>query len=167
MRIFKCQMQFCDPLYNVFITGSDTSSNALFSSVQAHTATTLGINPVLTVASNSTGGVAAKMISPQSIAVAAAATKQTNKEGKIFRRVILHSVALVSIICLMTFLQANYFKWMIPKYVPLNAIATAKFSQSDLIFVVISLIAIVALAIISQRGHTLSHHKKSASLKNS
>jgi lactate permease len=150
----------------VFITGSDTSSNALFSSVQAHTATTLGINPVLTVASNSTGGVAAKMISPQSIAVAAAATKQTNKEGKIFRRVILHSVALVSIICLMTFLQANYFKWMIPKYVPLNAITNAKFSQSDLVFIVISLIAIIILAIISQRGHALSHHKKSVGFKN-
>jgi lactate permease len=147
----------------VFITGSDTSSNALFSSVQAHTAVALKINPVLTVASNSTGGVAAKMISPQSIAVAAAATKQTNKEGKIFRRVLIHSVALVSIICLMTFLQANYFKWMIPKYVPLNTITSAKFSLSDSIFVAISVIAIIALAIIARRGHTLSHHKKSVS----
>jgi lactate permease len=144
----------------VFITGSDTSSNALFSGVQAHTATALGINPVLTVASNSTGGVAAKMISPQSIAVAAAATKQTGKEGRIFRRVILHSIALVAIICLMTFLQAYYFKWMIPAYKPLATLTTAHFSLADFVFVLISVIAIIALAIISRRGHTLSHHKK-------
>ena len=148
----------------VFITGSDTSSNALFSSVQAHTATTLGINPVLTVASNSTGGVAAKMISPQNITVAAAATKQTNKEGRIFRRVILHSIALVGIICLMTFLQAYYFKWMIPKYLPLNAITNAHFNLADLVFILISLAAIIALAIIARRGHTLSHHKKTVNL---
>jgi lactate permease len=147
----------------VFITGSDTSSNALFSTVQAHTATTLGINPVLTVAANSTGGVAAKMISPQNIAVAAAATKLTNKEGKLFRRVVLHSVALVSIICLLTYLQAYYLKWMIPAASPLQAIAKAHFSLSDLTFIIISVVAIIALAIVAQRGHVLSHHKKSVS----
>ncbi len=151
----------------VFITGSDTSSNALFSSVQAHTASALGINPVLTVASNSTGGVAAKMISPQSIAVAAAATKQTNKEGKIFHRVILHSIALVGIICLMTFLQAYYFKWMIPAYSPLSTITKAHFNSSDFAFIIISLIAIAVLAVISQRGHSLSHHKKTTTLSSS
>ena len=145
----------------VFITGSDTSSNALFSSVQAHTATTLGINPVLTVASNSTGGVAAKMISPQNMAVAAAATKLTNKEGKLFRRVILHSVAMVSIICLLAYLQAYYLKWMIPANVPLHTPAQPRFDLSDLVIIAISLIAIAALAVIARRGHPFSQSKKS------
>jgi lactate permease len=145
----------------VFITGSDTSSNALFSTVQSHTATALGINPVLTVASNSSGGVAAKMISPQSIAVAAAATKLTNKEGKLFRRVILHSVALVSIICLMTYLQANYLKWMIPAYKPLHAPGLARFDLSDLAIIFLSLIVISALAINARRDHPSSRSSQS------
>jgi lactate permease len=144
----------------VFITGSDTSSNALFSSVQAHTATTLGINPVLTVASNSTGGVAAKMISPQNMAVAAAATKLTNKEGQLFRRVVLHSIAMVCIICLLAYIQAYYLKWMIPAAAPLQATVIAKFSLSDLVFVLISVIIIIALAVFNYHGHSLTHHKK-------
>jgi lactate permease len=100
--------------FGVFITGSDTSSNALFSTIQAQTARALGISPVLTVAANSTGGVAAKMISPQSIAVATASTKLTGQEGKLFRFTILHSIGLVAIICVITYLQAYYFQWMIP-----------------------------------------------------
>jgi len=100
--------------FGVFITGSDTSSNALFSTIQARTAHALGISPVLTVAANSTGGVAAKMISPQSIAVATASTKLTGQEGRLFRFTILHSIGLVLIICVITYLQAYYFQWMIP-----------------------------------------------------
>jgi lactate permease len=100
--------------FGVFITGSDTSSNALFSTIQAQTARALGISPVLTVAANSTGGVAAKMISPQSIAVATASTKLTGQEGKLFRFTILHSIGLVLIICVITYLQAYYLQWMIP-----------------------------------------------------
>ena len=80
--------------FGVFITGSDTSSNALFSGIQARTAHSIGISPVLTVAANSTGGVAAKMISPQSIAVATASTKLTGQEGRLFRFTILHSIGL-------------------------------------------------------------------------
>jgi lactate permease len=147
----------------VLITGSDTSSNALFSSVQAHTATSLGINPVLTVSANSTGGVAAKMISPQNVAVAAAATKLKNKEGKLFRRVILHSVAMVCIICILTYLQAYYFKWMIPAAEPLRALSKARFDVADLTIILISLVAIVTLTIIARRGHSFSHTKKSVS----
>jgi lactate permease len=147
----------------VFITGSDTSSNALFSTVQAHTATTLGINPVLTVASNSTGGVAAKMISPQNIAVAAAATKLTNKEGRLFRRVVLHSVALISIICIITYVQANYLKWMIPSYTAIGKQVTARFSSSDMIIIGISVVAIIALAITAHYGRSSAYQKESAS----
>ncbi len=108
---------FLSPLlgwFGVFITGSDTSSNALFSNIQSQTAHSLGINPVLTVAANSSGGVAAKMISPQSISVATASTKLTGQEGKLFRFTILHSIGLVLIICVITYLQAYYLKWMIP-----------------------------------------------------
>jgi lactate permease len=139
----------------VFITGSDTSSNALFSTVQAHTATAVGVNPVLTVAANSSGGVAAKMISPQNIAVAAAATKLTNKEGKLFRRVILHSVALVSIICIITYLQAYYLKWMVPAATTVQAQAEARFDKGDLTIIMISVVAIVVLAVVSFRGKSL------------
>lgn len=98
----------------VFITGSDTSSNALFSSIQSTTAQSIGVDPVLTVAANSSGGVAAKMISPQSIAVATAAVSLTGQEGRLFRFTILHSLGLVAIICVITYIQAYYAQWMIP-----------------------------------------------------
>ncbi len=106
----------------VFITGSDTSSNALFSSIQSQTAKSLGISPVLTVAANSSGGVAAKMISPQSIAVASAATKLSGQEGKLFRFTVLHSVGLIAIICAITYIQAYYATWMIPKNIQSEAL---------------------------------------------
>ena len=108
---------FLSPLlgwFGVFITGSDTSSNALFSGIQSQAARAIGVSPVLTVAANSSGGVAAKMISPQSIAVATASTKLIGQEGRLFRFTILHSIGLVLIICVITYLQAYYFSWMIP-----------------------------------------------------
>ena len=148
----------------VFITGSDTASNALFSGVQAHTASTLGLNPVLTVSANSTGGVTAKMISPQSVAVAAAATKLTNKEGKLFRRVILDSIGLVAIICVLTYLQAYYLKWMVPAIKPISAVAHAKFTLADLLMISVSLIIIIILAIIARRGRPFNRATSSASI---
>src|SRR5262249_43274060 len=70
----------------VFLTGSDTSTNALFGNLQVVTANALGLNPVLTAATNSSGGVMGKMISPQSIAVAVAATSMASAdEGRLFR----------------------------------------------------------------------------------
>ena len=78
----------------VALTGSDTSCNALFGSLQRITAEQLGLNPVLIVASNSTGGVMGKMIDAQSIVVAAVATEQTGSEGRILRFVFLHSLVL-------------------------------------------------------------------------
>lgn len=98
----------------VALTGSDTSSNALFGSLQRITADQLGLNPVLIVASNSTGGVMGKMIDAQSIVVAATATEQTGGEGKILRFVFPHSLALALLIGLLTFVQAYVFPWMIP-----------------------------------------------------
>jgi lactate permease len=98
----------------VFISGSDTASNALFSGMQRATALRLGINPILTVAANTNGGLTAKMISPQSIAVAAGSSGLTGQEGRLFRRTLPHSLALLLVICLLTYLQARFLPGMIP-----------------------------------------------------
>jgi lactate permease len=83
----------------VFLTGSDTSSNALFGNLQVVTATRLGLDPVLMAAANSSGGVMGKMISLQSLAVAAAATgMKTSEESRLFRFTLKHSVLLASVI---------------------------------------------------------------------
>jgi lactate permease len=98
----------------VALTGSDTSSNALFGSLQRITAERLGLNPILICAANSTGGVMGKMIDAQSIVVSAAATEQPGQEGDILRFVFWHSVALASLMGLLTLAQAYVFPWMIP-----------------------------------------------------
>ena len=98
----------------VVVTGSDTSSNAMFGSLQRVTAQRLGLNPVLIVASNSTGGVMGKMIAAQSIVVAAAATNQKGGEGRILRFVLFHSIVLAALIGLLTLLQAYVFPGMVP-----------------------------------------------------
>lgn len=99
-----------------FITGSDTSSNALFGKLQYETATTIGVNPVVTVAANSSGGVVGKMISPQSIAVGTAAVGLIGKEAKLFRFTVKHSLIMLSFICLFTFAQAYWIKWIVPHH---------------------------------------------------
>ncbi len=98
----------------VFLTGSDTSSNALFANLQAVTANQIGVNPVLTVAANTTGGVTGKMISPQSIAVACAAVGLVGKESDLFRFTVKHSLLFAVIIGLITYIQAYYMPWIIP-----------------------------------------------------
>jgi lactate permease len=98
----------------VALTGSDTSSNALFGSLQKITAQTLGLSPVLICTANSTGGVMGKMINAQSIVVAAAATNQIGSEGRILRFVFWHSVALASLMGLLVLAQAYVLKWMVP-----------------------------------------------------
>ncbi|MCH6264628.1 L-lactate permease [Neobacillus citreus] len=99
----------------VFITGSDTSSNLLFGAMQKVTALNLGMDPVLAVAANSSGGVTGKMISPQSIAVACAAVGLAGKEADLFRFTVKHSIVLVFIVCIMTFLQNSIvLGWMVP-----------------------------------------------------
>ncbi|MGA3209324.1 MAG: lactate permease LctP family transporter [Syntrophales bacterium] len=100
----------------VFMTGSDTSSNALFGKLQEVTATQIGVDPVVTVATNSSGGVCGKMISPQSLSVATAATGLVGQEGDIFRFTLKHSIILTAVIGAMAYLQAYYLTWMIPIY---------------------------------------------------
>jgi lactate permease len=98
----------------VFTTGSDTSANAVFGPLQTVTARRIGVNPVLTIAANSSGGVTGKMISPQSIAVACAATGLAGNESDLFRFTVRHSLLLVAIVSVMTYLQATVFRWMVP-----------------------------------------------------
>ena len=98
----------------VFLTGSDTSSNALFCGMQRSTAQAVGMPPELAVAVNSSGGVTGKMISPQSISVATAATGMIGKEGNLFRFALGHSIAMTLFICVLTYLQATVWQWMLP-----------------------------------------------------
>ncbi|MCX0473795.1 L-lactate permease [Escherichia coli] len=98
----------------VFLTGSDTSSNALFASLQATAAHQIGVSDILMVAANTTGGVTGKMISPQSIAIACAATGLVGKESELFRFTVKHSLIFTCIVGVITSLQAWVFTWMIP-----------------------------------------------------
>ncbi|HET9216355.1 MAG TPA: L-lactate permease, partial [Terriglobia bacterium] len=98
----------------VALTGSDTSSNALFGSLQRITAEQLKLDPVLITSANSAGGVMGKMVDAQSIVVAATATNQVGTEGQIFRFVMWHSIALATITAIIVMLYAHVF----PQYVP-------------------------------------------------
>ena len=98
----------------VALTGSDTSSNALFGSLQRITSQQLGIDPVLMCAANSAGGVMGKMVDAQSITIATAATEQVGNEGIIFRFVFWHSIALGAIVGIIVMLYAYVFKSFVP-----------------------------------------------------
>jgi len=99
----------------VFLTGSDTSANALFGNLQVVTANALSLNPILTASVNSAAGVMGKMISIQSIAVAVAATGMTSAdEGRLFRFTIKHSVFLMAMMGVISMIIA----YMFPGYVP-------------------------------------------------
>ncbi|MCU1720689.1 lactate permease LctP family transporter [Pseudomonas sp. 5P_5.1_Bac1] len=100
----------------VFLTGSDTSSNALFSSLQATTAHQIGVNDTLLVAANTSGGVTGKMISPQSIAVACAATGLVGKESDLFRFTLKHSLFFATIVGVITLVQAYWLTGMLVQH---------------------------------------------------
>jgi lactate permease len=102
----------------VALTGSDTSSNAMFGSLQRVTAEQLGLNPLLICTANSTGGVMGKMIDAQSIVVSATATGTHRQEGAILRRVFPHSLALAALMGLLVWLQAGPLAWMVPAAAP-------------------------------------------------
>lgn len=107
---------FCAPILGwlgVFLTGSDTSSCALFGGMQRDTALAVGMSPELAVASNAAGGTTAKMISPQSLSVATAATGMVGEEGNLFRFTILHSIGMTLIICVLTYLMAGPLSWLL------------------------------------------------------
>jgi lactate permease len=98
----------------VALTGSDTSSNALFGSLQRITAEQLNMDPILMASANSAGGVMGKMVDAQSIVVATAATNQVGSEGKILRALVWHSIALASIVGLIVMMFAYVFKSAVP-----------------------------------------------------
>jgi lactate permease len=98
----------------VALTGSDTSSNALFGSLQKITAQQLNLSPILMCATNSAGGVMGKMVDAQSICIATAATNQVGNEGSIFRFLFWHSVALAAIVGMIVTIYA----YVLPQYIP-------------------------------------------------
>jgi lactate permease len=97
----------------VALTGSDTSSNVLFGSLQKITATQLGLSPTLMAAANSSGGVMGKMIDAQSIVVASTATRWYGHEGDILRYVFFHSLVLAALVGVLVLLQAYVFTFVI------------------------------------------------------
>jgi len=100
----------------VFLSGSDTSGNALFGNLQVVAANQLGLSPVLTAATNSSGGVMGKMISPQNISTGAALTDLKGHEGVILARTFKHSIILTVILGLLVLAQQYLFPWMIPPH---------------------------------------------------
>jgi lactate permease len=100
----------------VAVTGSDTSSNALFGALQVTAAKDAGIDPTLLAAGNSSGGVLGKMISPQNLAIGAAAVGMAGQEGDLFRKVLKWSVLLVLVMCVLVYLQSTaVLDWMVVK----------------------------------------------------
>lgn len=130
----------------VFLTGSDTSSNALFCNLQKITATQIGVNPVLTVTANTSGGVAAKMISPQSIAVATASVNLLGQEGELFRFTFKHSIAFTAIMGAVTYIQAYFLTGMIPKAVAIGKTAAAAATGGGTVLL-ITAVVLIALGI--------------------
>ena len=89
--------------FGVFITGSVVNNNNLFAQLQAVTAQQIGVDPTLLVAANTAGGVMAKVVSPQSIAIAAAAVSLIGQESSILRAALKHSLALLAFTCVWVF----------------------------------------------------------------
>jgi lactate permease len=98
----------------VMLSGSDTSGNALFGNLQVVAAHQLNLNPVLFAATNSSGGVMGKMISPQNIATGVAVTNLKGQEGLVFARTFKHSVILTLLLGIMVLLQVHVVPWMVP-----------------------------------------------------
>jgi lactate permease len=99
----------------VAVTGSDTSSNSLFGALQVAAAHKAGLSPLLLAAANSSGGVLGKMISPQNLAIGAAAVGLSGQEGELFRRVFGWSVVFVVFMCVLVYLQStSVLSWMLP-----------------------------------------------------
>ncbi|CAM3107856.1 L-lactate permease [Corynebacterium hadale] len=98
----------------VAVTGSDTSANALFAKLQVTAADQLNLNPDLMLAANTTGGVVGKMVSPQSLAIAATAVDMEGKESEIFKKVVGYSFIFLLAVCVMVFLQTNILSFLAP-----------------------------------------------------
>ncbi len=144
----------------VFMTGSDTSSNALFGKLQEVTASKIGVDPVITVAANTSGGVCGKMISPQSLSVATAAVGLVGHESDIFRFTLKHSIILTAFIAAMAYLQSNVLGFLVPTYAKgaaaVAAAAAAAPSVADGIkyLVITAVVVLVLVAGSTMAGRT-------------
>jgi lactate permease len=96
------------------VTGSDTSANALFATLQQTAAQNAGLDPTLLVAANTSGGVVGKMISPQNLTIAATAVGILGREADLFRKTVLWSIGLLLVLCVLIYLQSNVLAWMLP-----------------------------------------------------
>ena len=97
------------------VTGSDTSANALFATLQQTAAQEAGLDPTLLVAANTSGGVVGKMISPQNLTIAATAVGIVGRESDLFRKTIVWSVGLLAVLCVLIGLQSTpVLGWMLP-----------------------------------------------------
>ena len=97
-----------------FLSGSDTASNLLFGNLQVAAAHQLGLNPILLAATNSSGAVTGKMISPQNIAVGVTTVGLVGQEGNVLRTTFWHSLVLAAGLSVLAFAQAYWLKWMVP-----------------------------------------------------
>ena len=98
----------------VMLSGSDTSGNALFGNLQTVAARQLHLNPILFAATNSSGGVMGKMISPQNIATGVSVVGMVGQEGKVFARTFIHSIVLTVMIAILVAVQQYLIPWIIP-----------------------------------------------------
>ncbi len=108
---------FLSPLIGWFgtaVTGSDTSTNSLFGGLQVAAAHKAHLSATLLAGANSSGGVLAKMVSPQNLAIGAAAVGLAGKEGDIFRQVIGYSVVFVLLMGILVLLQSGPLSFMVP-----------------------------------------------------
>jgi lactate permease len=108
---------FLSPIVGWFgtaVTGSDTSSNSLFGALQVSAAHHAHLSPTLLAAANSSGGVLGKMVSPQNLAIGAAAVGLAGGEGDIFRKVIVWSIVFLLIMAVLVLLQSGALSWMVP-----------------------------------------------------
>jgi len=147
----------------VFLTGSDTSSNALFCKLQSSSADAIGVDPVITVSANATGGVTGKMISPQSIAIGAAAVGLVGRESELFRFTAKHSFIMLFIICILTYMQAYVIPWIIPVYKRVESVTTEIHDVSSgfmyLLILALALILIIAGVLFANRRKQEIHRK--------
>ena len=97
-----------------FLSGSDTASNLLFGNLQVAAGHQIGVSPVLLAATNSSGAVCGKMVSPQNVAVGVTTVGLVGHEGDVVRSTLFHSLVLASLLCLIAFAQAYWLTWMVP-----------------------------------------------------
>lgn len=147
----------------VFLTGSDTSANALFCKLQYNSAHAIGVDPLVTVSANASGGVTGKMISPQSIAIGSASVGLVGKESELFRFTVKHSFLMLMVICILTMLQSYVITWIVPKYKMVETAtvsAVSNLSKGFMYLIVLAILLALLAAIV-----LLLNRKKKADLR--